>query len=127
MALRRGAAAFAFVGVVLVAFLSQGAALSDRDAHLAHQAAAKVCPLRSLTTCKWGDPAHDAALARKAFASNTRSAPICLVALAPEVAGSCVQANPRNAFSDWVTTFQKTYADGLKVSCPHRAPKHTPA
>jgi hypothetical protein len=35
MALRRGAAAFAFVAVVLVASLAQGEALSDREAHLA--------------------------------------------------------------------------------------------
>ena len=51
MALRRHAGAFALVAVVLVASLSQGAALSDRDAHLAHQTAAKVCLSCSLTAC----------------------------------------------------------------------------
>ena len=45
MALRRHAGAFVLVAAVLVASLTQGAALSDRDAHLAHQIAAKVCPV----------------------------------------------------------------------------------
>ena len=51
MASRRHAGAFALVAVVVVASLSQGAALSDRDAHLAHQTAAKVCSVCSLNAC----------------------------------------------------------------------------
>ena len=38
--------------------------------------------------------------------------------LSQDMLAWAVQANPREAFSDWVKTFQKSYADGLSVSFP---------
>ena len=119
MTLRRRAAAFALVGAVLVVTLSQGAAVSDRDAHLARQAAAKVRMLCSLTACQWDDSAQRAGRARKAFSTAMHGSalrPLPSMLSSTRHCWLCVQANPREAFGDWVRTFQKTYSDGLKVS-----------